>query len=217
MEVFLGLLIAGIGAGFGVWLHYKRVTADELLRKDNRHVAHINERVDDHKAPSNGETMLNKLGITATLVRIRLDRFEELRTFMERAIDQEKKHVKDWYNKERRDSRTAEEREDLADYASDQWHRVEVEFGNALRSALCVAIYSMLEAHMKGVCKLAPVLVTPSRRLKPEDLAGRGIQRYLTYIDKVMGMSVDASSGSWSHIDALRKIRNATVQQRGNH
>lgn len=43
MEVFLGLLIAGIGAGFGVWLHYKRVTADELQRKDNRHVAHINE------------------------------------------------------------------------------------------------------------------------------------------------------------------------------
>ncbi len=80
------------------------------------------------------------------------------------------------------------------------------------RSALVIAIYCYLEDRLNGLCETFSESVDSSIRLR--DLNGRGIERAILYLSRVVGLEFDDIE-SMSFIKSANQLRNKLVHAGG--
>lgn len=105
------------------------------------------------------------------------------------------------------------EQEQLSDWWSDDFERLEHSFPKILRYSLFVHSYSLLEHellriadHFRRMRKL---------KLSPSDLRDEGITRARTYLKKVVSVPFPDTGRAWQDISTLNHIRNLVVHNTG--
>ena len=80
------------------------------------------------------------------------------------------------------------------------------------RSAL-LTVCSYFEHELDKLCMLYQS--EKSFKLALSDINGKGIDRSITYLEKVAGIDVHKTSNEWNHIKKIQNIRNVIVHQDG--
>ncbi len=80
------------------------------------------------------------------------------------------------------------------------------------RSAL-LTVYSYFEHELDKLCLLYQS--EKSFRLNLSDLNGKGVERSINYLEKVVEIDASKESKEWNHIKKIQKIRNVIVHQGG--
>jgi len=86
-------------------------------------------------------------------------------------------------------------------------------FPSLQRSSALLTVCGYFEHELNKLCILYQKEY--SYQLSPADLNGKGIDRSINYLEKVVGLDSQKSSDEWSQIKSIQKIRNLLVHQSG--
>lgn len=96
------------------------------------------------------------------------------------------------------------------------WHLpeiFEVYFPNLQRRSALITLYSFFEHELDKLCER--FRKHENLKVKVTDMAGTGVKRSVTYLEKVVGIEGIQQSHIWSGIQDIRKIRNLFVHSDG--
>ncbi|HDY7823454.1 TPA: hypothetical protein RQK13_004358 [Vibrio vulnificus] len=164
--------------------------------------------------------MFKKTNMKKTLAqvvrRITQYRLEEFRLYtleLEGKFTSDKNKLEAEYQNAQKGLST-EELHYIDDYFSDEYHQIENVHVNIYRKSTLVAVYTLLETSLHDLCGHLkrlndyPVCVT--------DLRGEGVVRSILYLQKLASLDLTPVNASWSHIQAMNKLRNCIVHCDGN-
>lgn len=89
----------------------------------------------------------------------------------------------------------------------------EIYFPNLQRGAAVISLYSFFEFELDRLCRLMNE-IAPSR-LQLADMAGKGIDRAVTYLHGVHGMEVQKAGPAWQEVKHIQALRNVLVHLNG--
>jgi len=95
----------------------------------------------------------------------------------------------------------------------DERYELDTVFVQLFRRSVVVMIHGYLEAMLDGVARLIANAHVPD--MEPSDVAGRGMQRSLTYLTKVCGVRIDPNGHAWIELEKLTLLRNLIVHADG--
>lgn len=79
--------------------------------------------------------------------------------------------------------------------------------------SLFITSYSIVEIYMNDLCER--YAESRSLRIRYKDLAGQGIERASTYLDKIIDKGSFKSTQLWNQVRVLGKLRNAFIHNEG--
>ena len=82
----------------------------------------------------------------------------------------------------------------------------------SISNAVFIAMYGDLESALNNICKAHTN--EKAHKIKLNDIAGNGIQRAVTYLDKVIQITV-SDSPEWNELKHWNRIRNILVHNNG--
>lgn len=147
-----------------------------------------------------------------TWIRIGLDELSECSSSLESSMETEKKDLSNWIDKQL-SKLTTEQKEEMADWYSDDYWKIAEVIPNILRSSLFVSYYSFLESRLLVICQ--HLKQDHNYKLDPDDLRDTGIFRAKTYLKKVAGIKFPDNTRSWNEIVSYNRIRNLIVHDEG--
>ena len=107
-----------------------------------------------------------------------------------------------------------DKRELLEEMYSDEHYLLEGAFTRNVRYSTLVSAHTLLETGLNSICH------GERRRFQHAvslvDLAGRGIQRAKTYLEKVCRVSFPSDSADWTRMRILAEVRNVIVHTNGD-
>lgn len=106
-----------------------------------------------------------------------------------------------------------EAKDDLYGWHSDDWHRLEQEFPQTLRSSLAISVYAEFEHFLLSRARYLGA--SQKRRIMPKDLKSKGIRSALEYYKLVLDVPFPDDSPEWGEILSLNRIRNCLVHSTG--
>jgi hypothetical protein len=86
-------------------------------------------------------------------------------------------------------------------------------FPSLQRSSAFLTVCSCFEHELDNLC--LQYQSEKSFKLSFSDINGKGIDRSITYLEKVAGVDVHKASNEWNHIKKIQNIRNVIVHQDG--
>lgn len=89
----------------------------------------------------------------------------------------------------------------------------EVYFPNLQRGAAVISLYAFFEFELDRLCRLMNE-IAPSR-LQLSDMAGKGIDRAVTYLHGVHGLEVQRGGPAWQEVKQIQALRNVLVHLNG--
>ncbi|MBG9776163.1 hypothetical protein [Brevibacillus laterosporus] len=107
-----------------------------------------------------------------------------------------------------------EEQNIFLDYHVEDYYHLSKDFPSILRYSVFIQVYSFLEFTLKSYCSLAKKSL--EIKLSDRDLSGSGIERYRTYLKKVVEMPFPDSIPEWALIQKYNIIRNCIAHTQGN-
>jgi hypothetical protein len=100
---------------------------------------------------------------------------------------------------------------ELAAHLEEEVDEVEGAFTQGIRAALLTLAWSTFEVDLDLLCQI--LAEQTSVRLRPNDLAGKGIVRSRNFLKKVLGVSFPDQSPVWDSIKRLNELRNVIVHR----
>lgn len=82
---------------------------------------------------------------------------------------------------------------------------------NIYYDSLILTLYAFIEKHMFLVCHR----LENNQKLKIEDISGKGIFKYRTYLTKVINIDFDMINSEWAFLKNINKLRNFLVHSEG--
>ena len=108
---------------------------------------------------------------------------------------------------------TLEQKDELYDFASDEFYQLSDSFPQTLRTSMFVHSYSLFEHSLAGLANYLQRKLNLA--LSPKELKDDGITRSKTYFKKVAKVGFPDNHPTWAHIQILNKIRNFFVHGDG--
>ena len=90
----------------------------------------------------------------------------------------------------------------------------EEHFPNLQRRSALITLFGFLEKELDKLCAL--FLKEYSYKIELGDLKGKGIDRSIKYLERVVGLDIDKTVSVWSEIKSIQKIRNLIVHNDGS-
>jgi len=143
---------------------------------------------------------------------IGLDEISECSETLERLMEEEKKSILAWIDKQS-SKLTKEQKEEMSDWYSDNYWKIAEDIPNILRSSLFIRYYSFLENTLLGICR--HLRNEYGLKLEVDDLKDTGIFKAQTYLKKVAGIEFPNGSHSWNEIVFYHSVRNIIVHKEG--
>lgn len=104
------------------------------------------------------------------------------------------------------------EHDELIESHSWELHCNQIKYPSIHRHAITVAIAAFVEAHLDGLCK--SLQEYSGSRIRLKDIAGKGIDRSMTFLSRVAGLDLGALT-MLARIKEVRDIRNLLVHAGG--
>ena len=143
----------------------------------------------------------------------RLEEFRQYTQEIEEKFESDKAGLAQRYD-EAVASLSAEEANMADDYFSDEYYTIEETFIGQYRKSTLVSLYSFLEHSMNSLCKHLKSKNQYTYAL--DDLAGNGIVRARSFLEKSAGADFTALNTEWSKLQTLNKVRNCIVHCEGD-
>jgi hypothetical protein len=86
-------------------------------------------------------------------------------------------------------------------------------FPTLQRGSALITLFSFMEHELDNLCFL--FANEKGIQIRLNDLQGKGIERAVKYLEKVVGLNIDKSGKVWAEVKAIQKIRNLVVHNGG--
>lgn len=145
---------------------------------------------------------LNKSALRVGSIRLDIENFYHYANFTEQSLKTELKEIEDYIQAHGRQPSVDEE-----------WWNVSEVFPHLHRSAVMLSIFAFFEHNLNVVCDT--LAQEHDKRLRVNDLYGRGLKRARIYLSKEIGIPFPSESESWKELSLLQKIRNVIAHRDG--
>ncbi len=147
-----------------------------------------------------------------TLLEFELIHLKEYSETSEEHLIEEKQRFQDSID-EMAEKLSDEDKEDCYDFHSDEYWRLSEISPRIFRNSLLLTTYSLLEHRLMRLC----LSYQRERKiaLSVNDIQGKGIRKYQTYLKKVLLIEFPDQGNEWKDMLILNKIRNAIAHNDG--